>query len=65
MLRVEVHLSAKAGFLQGLDTQLAAEMPSMGMVIAQKDIVLRGHRFVKERVLIVVHFHVVMAHMAE
>ena len=65
MLRVEVHLSAKASFLQSLDTQLTAEMPDMGMVITQKNIVLRGHRFIKERVLVVVHFHVIMAHMAK
>ena len=65
VLWVEIHLTAETGFLQGLDAQLAAETPRMGMVITQEDIVLRGHRFVKERVLILVHLHVVVAHMAE
>ena len=37
----------------------------MGMVITQKDIVLCGHRIVKKRVSVFVHFHVAVTHMAE
>ena len=65
MLRVEVHLSAKAGFLQGFYAQLASEMSNMGMVIAQKHIVLCGHRVVQEGVAVIVHLHKIVAHVAE
>ena len=65
VLRVEVHLTAKAVLLQGFDAQFTTETPGMRMVITQKDIVLCGHRVIHKRIVVAVHLHVVVTHMAE
>ena len=65
MFRVKIHLSAETVLFQRFNAQLATKTSRVRMVIAQEDIILRSQRVVHERVAIAVHFHVVVAHMAE